>query len=151
MAKQAKKKTGAKNKAAGAKKSAGGKKTAAAKTSGAKKPPAKKPAKKLAKAAKKVAALKKPTGKTNARAAAKPAKAPSTKAQRATPPRKARPATAQPISHDDVNERADDAVANAGAPTGPQAAPADAAIDEAWSDTDAASGDDDTTDQSASA
>ncbi len=102
MAKQAKKKSGASKKAvkATAKK--------AAKKSGAKKPPAKKPAKKpargAAKSAKKGAATAKKSG-------VKAAKAPSTKRQRATPPPVVEnPGTAEPITHDDPAERAQQAV-----------------------------------------
>lgn len=103
MAKQAKKRSGASKKAVKATA-----KKAAKKSAGAKKPPAKKPAKKpargAAKSAKKGAATAKKSG-------VKAAKAPSTKRQRATPPRKvANPGTAQPITHEDPAERAQDAV-----------------------------------------
>jgi hypothetical protein len=96
--KKAKKATGG---AKGAKKSAA-KKSAAKKSA---KKPAKKPATKAkAKTSAKKAAPKKTKGA-----------APSTKAQRATPPKKiAAPPTAEPITHDDMNDRADDAVENGG-------------------------------------
>lgn len=129
-----KKKTGAQKKSSGARKSAGGKKIAAAKKSGAKKPPAKKPVKKPAKTALKAKAAKKGPKSSKSTSTVKNAKTATSNVKR--PPVVARPETAKPITHQNPNERAEQAMAAAehGETNGTGD---EASIDEAWVDSDA--------------